>query len=96
MWSDLRTHTLNQDPLPLPKTDSQELVKRIIKQSSWPQSIYSLMREMDKWIQCAGKRPTIACIITKGAHSWLPLYKGTRWRTNRMTERRWWEFNFKI
>ena len=53
--SDLRAYTLNQDPLPLPKTDSQELVKEIIKHSSWPQSIYSLMREMDKWIQCIGK-----------------------------------------
>lgn len=48
MWSDLRAHSLNQDLLPLPKTDSQELVKVIIKHSSWPQSIYSLIREMDK------------------------------------------------
>lgn len=47
--------SLNQDLLPLPETDSQELVKVITKHSSWPQSIYSLRREMDKWIQCTGK-----------------------------------------
>lgn len=74
MWSYLRTHTLNQDLLPLPETNSQELVKVIIKHSSWPQSIYSLRREMDKWIQCTGKF-TYSCIITEGVHSSLQLHK---------------------
>lgn len=73
MWSDRRTHSLNQDLLSLPKTDPQELVKVIIKHSSWPKSTYSLMREMDKWIQCTGKY-TYTRIITKGVHSSLQLH----------------------